>query len=721
MTPLQESFDDLETFLARYDPISLLSQLTLTFMFTPENEFQSESSDVFEWQRYIELLAGIALGRPLPSRPTDPIDGPVLTQLHTLIEKYFNEVSKQLAFEAHPNSENPDKDFLLIEAKIESLYVRGDAYPHQFFTFAQGLYGSHDQWFTAKYGFTIEEAIRLAKAIGTEYSERVNRSGENARAAARRRAEELIAEGEFPEDQRRDLEKGIFCALHFGQADSLLAFSADELAQCSGGSPETCKRFLGRMSQPFGYRNPAFPNTFIEAAKAPWDYNTLSERPLVSHDGKYWLFVPPLLVSSVFNTFFFDLMGDDEYRPIFEKARGAYVERKTAEFVCRVFPEMTFLNPTFPNGEELADAIVLHDHKVLIFQCKSKALTRLARIGGNFDALRKDVQNAIADAFQQCVRARKHLKEHKPATFRVGGCQCSLDADQVNEIYLICVTAMPLQTLAARLANTNSTLGLFPDNEYPWSLSLGDLDVVTQVLRTPARFLHYAQRRRQVEATPFRLNADEMDYLGFYLLNGMRLEAEEFKGMDAVGLSGFSDDLDRWVYETFELDRPVDPPQIVMTDAFSNFLRDIESSSDEYRTDCAIALLDLSTAGRNKFIEMVTQTKEQSKHDGCLHSFSLVLAGGKRGLSFVSLDSKEKAGQLFMQSSGFAMAKKYDAKCDEWVGFGWDISSAKSVDVSFFISQPWTYDAEIEKVLKSVLRPGRRIELGDSDPPNHAR
>ena len=70
-------------------------------------------------------------------------------------------------------------------------------------------------------------------------------------------------------------------------------------------------------------------------------------------------------------------------------------------------------------------------------------------------------------------------------------------------------------TLAARLANTNSALGLFSHDEYPWSLSLGDLDVITQVLSSSAQFLHYMLRRRQVEGTPFHVHADEMDYLSF--------------------------------------------------------------------------------------------------------------------------------------------------------------------------------------------------------------
>jgi hypothetical protein len=121
------------------------------------------------------------------------------------------------------------------------------------------------------------------------------------------------------------------CGLHFGQAEMLLGFTAEELSEFAGLPIQTCQHFLDRMLQEFGHRNPAFPDSFTDAAKAGWDYNTLHERPIVARGGKYWVFVPPLLRSALFHTFYFDLMQDAVYRPTFEKARGRFVETKTAE------------------------------------------------------------------------------------------------------------------------------------------------------------------------------------------------------------------------------------------------------------------------------------------------------------------------------------------------------------------------------------------------------
>lgn len=45
MSEARRAFEELEAFVAAYDPISLLTQLTLKFLFIPE-EFQGEASDV---------------------------------------------------------------------------------------------------------------------------------------------------------------------------------------------------------------------------------------------------------------------------------------------------------------------------------------------------------------------------------------------------------------------------------------------------------------------------------------------------------------------------------------------------------------------------------------------------------------------------------------------------------------------------------------------------
>lgn len=47
---------------------------------------------------------------------------------------------------------------------------------------------------------------------------------------------------------------------------------------------------------------------------APWDYNTLYERPIVSHANKYLIPVPSVLNEVLLHTFYYDLITDSSYR-----------------------------------------------------------------------------------------------------------------------------------------------------------------------------------------------------------------------------------------------------------------------------------------------------------------------------------------------------------------------------------------------------------------------
>jgi hypothetical protein len=326
VTALQEAFDELGAFVARYDPIALLSQLTATFLFVPEGEFQGEASEVTKWERWIEFLAGYLLVRSYPIDPISEIDGRVLERIERLLEEYFGAIMRRMAAEATDPAGISEEARVPADAKIESLYVRGDAYPHQFYNFARHLYEPHDDRFRRNYGFTIGEGVQLSQAIDGLCNYRVNESLRHAREEARRGAEELTAHQKVTEAERREVEIRMAGCLHFGHSDRSLAFTSDDLHRFSGFPLRTCRDFLERMSQEFGYRNEKFPHSFTDPAMAPWDYNTLHERPIVKRSDEHWLFVPSLLHSALFTTFHFDLLRDEAHLPTYEKARGKFLE-----------------------------------------------------------------------------------------------------------------------------------------------------------------------------------------------------------------------------------------------------------------------------------------------------------------------------------------------------------------------------------------------------------
>ena len=675
----EQAFRELEAALTGHDPLDLLTQLSLTYLFVPENEFQGEAADTHRRARGIEFLTGLLLTRPYPAGCEPSVTG-------RTVERYFHAVRLQLMKDSNFSSLS-DPARILSDAKIYSLHVRGEAYPHQFFEWAASQYGEHDDWFRTTLGFTIADAITIARAIPLEYARRNYESKKRAREEGVARAEEFVGQGEVVASDCDTLAVQIGCMLHYGNSTELLAFTADELASFSGVTLETCGRLLDRLSQQFGYRNPDFPKTFTDPRSAPWDYNTLHERPLICKDNHYWLVEPTLLPTAIFTTFYFDLMDDESYRATFAEARGHWLEREVEARLQRVFPaDSVLLNPRYPSGDEFSDVVVLHDRKVLIFQCKSKAMRRESRTGEDLEALRTDLSKAVNEAFAQGLRARDYLNANRTPRIIAGDRELTIDRHQVSEIFLVTITPLPLQHFTTRFANHSSALGMFPNGEYPWSLSLACLDVLTELLPTPATFLHYVTRRLQVERTAFLLDGDEMDILGLYLAQGLYFDDNRFAGFNSVSIGGLSGDVDRYVWDKYERGGSPKRPKQPAPPGFDRFVRDVEGLDFPYKTDCAMALLDLSENGRHEFIEGVQRVKSEALVRGKPHRLQTTVGKGKRGISFIAMDARGDSNALLRQVEMQSIKFKENHRCQEWIGFGSDAASSRTVDVALYVA-----------------------------------
>jgi len=711
LVPPEAAFEEFETYVQKFDPIELLCQLTMTFLFSQEG-FQGEATDMRRWARWIEFTAGYLATIPTRSGPYEIFDGAHIEEFESLILQYFNSFLYDSVNRPPDAPQWTSSERVLQSAKTYSLWVRGDAYPHQFFEYALELYGEHDDWFRANLGFTIQEAVRIFRAVTDELNLRFNESANNARANAPAESDTHWEEAKAAGLTRKELETRIAIHLHYGNGAALLRFTAEQLSQLSGLPIGVCRAFLKRMSQSFGYRNPKFTDTFSDPLKAPWDYNTMDERPFIEREGFYWLFTNPMVPSVLFHTFFFDLMNDRSYCPRFEKARGKLVERKVREYMSRIFPKhMILMNPDYPDGNEFSDVAVLHDGKILIFQCKAKGLTREARIGMDFSRLRIDIQAAIRSAFDQAIRARKYIRSTDRPTLKVGPVQLQIDGSAITDIYLINITLMPFLIFATRFENIEEALGLFPEKEYPFSTSLGDLDIITEVLNSPAAFLHYVERRLALERTPFGIDADEMDLLGFYISQGMYFSTEEFSNITDLYLNGFSDEIDEYVYRKHDAHEDVKPPAAPVPERFSELIAGIEGLSNLHRTDAALALLDMSGPSRKKILEMIETTKDSTRRDRSGHSFSMGSSEHSRGFSFITAVGEKTDEAVFEQAMPFALLKKYSEKCNEWFGFGWHKDSNRIIDVAVSLKFLWEEDEQMKDFANRFLKPGKRIDL----------
>lgn len=284
-----------------------------------------------------------------------------------------------------------------------------------------------------------------------------------------------------------------------------------------------------------------------------------------------------------------------------------------------------------------------------------------------------------------------------------------VDSKQISDIYLLTVTLGSYPHLITRLANINPVLGLFSDSQYPWAISLCDLAVVTDLIESPATFIHYTKRRLSVERTTFDVMADEVDLLGFYFTQGLYFDLDEFKKSNGVALSGFSVDIDRYCFEKHELGMDTEKPTQKMPPGFAEYVSALEELESPYATDCAVRLLDLNYESRRLLVVTAEKIKQQTREDGQLHSFSTVVGSSGLGLSLISMHASGDVEELYRQVFCFSVLKKHVTKCREWVGLGWDANGGQAVNVCVFLSFDWQEDAVLAKMARDNLRPGQKL------------
>jgi hypothetical protein len=216
--------------------LSLLSQLTLTFLFSPENKSTNNREYIEKWLRYIEFISAFLLSREYPKQPKLFMDGRDINKIEKLLDSYFKSISIEIITSTPNDSEDKDFKSVIDPIKLRSLYVRGEAYPHQLLRTAEELYSEHDEWFKKNLGFTIKEAVKISQSIIDEYERRVNEERQKSIKQAEEYADGLIKKGKAEEKDREFLKIQKGWPSFYGDSDRILSFDLKELTKFYGPS-----------------------------------------------------------------------------------------------------------------------------------------------------------------------------------------------------------------------------------------------------------------------------------------------------------------------------------------------------------------------------------------------------------------------------------------------------------------------------------------------------
>ncbi len=261
------------------------------------------------------------------------------------------------------------------------------------------------------------------------------------------------------------------------------------------------------------------------------DFNILSEKPIIEiSNGKYFIPMPYDLSEAIYESPFYWMNSDDDYRSKAQFNRGEIAEEITYKIIEKIFgSENTLKNLIIKKSKSTMvtdiDILAVHNNKAIIFQVKSKKLTALSK-KGNIESIQSDFKKAVEDAYEQGLIASECLKSSNDYLFVL---KSKPDFQFNFDIKQSFVVTIVLDDYPAITHQTHILLGKKYE-EFPVALNIFDLEIVANYLNTSGKFIDYIERR--IKFSQYYKADNELGFLGFHLKKGL----QKFPNSDMIAL-----------------------------------------------------------------------------------------------------------------------------------------------------------------------------------------
>lgn len=467
------------------------------------------------------------------------------------------------------------------------LSVRGDSYPQHGIALARDLYEPFTEIMHSGIGFAIEDAITLANAAVDLMEENLNEllsSIANEVPALVRGAE---PESDLSEEQIG--EAAIAFLLHEQIVDAL-SFTSQDLADATGVAPDTVQAFLDLLSREMLNGDGKLPTPFASLSS--------SATPIARYGDRYLVAIPGRLVREL------AVILDPPVTNLssgFEKQKDRVVSRTATDLISKMLdnaPSYTHLFYEIEKGKAEGraevDGLVAYGRCLFIIEGKTGNLGPAER-GSDLKRLKSRVEEHVVEAMEQAKRVRSSIISGEEVEFvdERGRPVVTFRAKDFDHYFLITPTLRLLGDLGPQLRRLKS-LSLFEEGEFPFSIYINDLRVISEFVRTPLEFIHYVRWRMDLPLGDRVFVVDELDLFVSFLLReqfGRYLQATD----GPIECIGSSSDLDDFYLGQEGRDRPRNKPRFFTpVRAIRDFLSSLGREQPDGWLDAGGTCLELS-------------------------------------------------------------------------------------------------------------------------------
>jgi hypothetical protein len=234
-------------------------------------------------------------------------------------------------------------------------------------------------------------------------------------------------------------------------------------------------------------------------------------------------------------------------------------------------------------------------------------------------------------------------------------------------------------------------------------VSLGDLDIITSFAETPDVFLHYIQRRFDLQRSEKNIMGDELDLFGTYL--DSRLHPSQFwdsttedgRAPSLFMISGGSERFDEW--HEAEIGRREKHPDIKLDfpPRLTELLYELRIRKDDPSRWIAFALLDLSPWAVSQLEKDLVEVRRNAKPGTRLPRATL--KDGDVAISIIACNGLS-AEELQRQAVFRVNLEKYRLRTSASLLIAIDVLNRRqSFEFALWAEGPWRQEEIYEKFL----------------------
>lgn len=640
------------------------------------------------------------------------------------------QVSRIIQISSHP----PVSKLEHIRASVQGneLWIRNSSYPDMAMATARKLFGAPniEDSVRAAMGFSASEAVQVLETCHAiqeqKWKSRLERSVDAFR--------EIIESGEpvnaiDPQDPRLSEIRERWLDAWQGEA-SVVSVQPGEIAEKTGLSTNIVAAVAEEFRLNPGTKRPIDSVRRFVAGDNPFRSNPL----IVASDGSMMLLHSSFNVSAVRENIEQKLKSQPIWED-YQTHRGVVLEQLTRDALGSMIPgaeirtAFKYLVPASSKEasgqpdqytkEVEGDLLLIQDDVAIIAEAKAVAVHPRARAGDTRE-IRRDLVDIITKASQQASRLADRIEDDGGVFLSDGGW---LDLKRIREVHLIAVSLEDLVSVATATGELIDA-DIVDIHRIPWTVSIHDLQIIGELVSTPAEILLYLQRRCDPEVTRLYHAIDELDYFLYFFKSGLyvppdptRVE-QELPFMKATTaakrarrsahrtfITSQTDALDSWHYSRLESpDKPAPKPAIGGSPIL-DFVRQLEKRRDFAWMSIGATLLSADTRAQHNFTKIPAELLADPHPSGRERSCTIPLGSTKRDawlLAWFTKPEQQSEVELHGLVREYMHAKKYQLNLRRSAAFIFDETS-RSLSAVLYDGTENTPDAVLDEKIKHLM------------------